>query len=94
MAQEGIVRKPVSVAGASADAPLWINYILANAAAYGDFVSDMVRGMQRCNELIADFLEKDNLAAANRMLGKREALKEMRHMVDAYRKSAMGEEEK
>ena len=82
---QGIVREQQS-AITYTDAPLWIRTILNNAAAYGDFMLDMTRGIKRIDSLIADHLATGDNDKARIMLGKREMLIEQRHIVEAYRK--------
>jgi len=86
---QGIVREQQS-ATAYTDAPLWIRTILNNAAAYGDFILDMTRGIKRIDSLIADNLSAGEDDKARILLGKREMLIEQRHIVEAYRKEQGG----
>jgi hypothetical protein len=85
MSQPGVIRQPGPTTGYK-DAPLWIRTILNSAAAYGDFVTDIYKSINRCNDQIVEFLDANEPHKAQRMLGKREALEEMRFIVDAYRK--------
>ncbi|NIQ87674.1 MAG: hypothetical protein GWN93_00665 [Deltaproteobacteria bacterium] len=57
-----------------------------NYQAYNDFYLDLSNGIQRCEAQIADFLSGGKSEEAKVMLGKREALLEMRYMLEAYRK--------
>ena len=72
------------------EAPLWMRTVMNNAQAFSDFYLDMAKSVQRCEQMIAEFLDKGEPDKAQKMLGKREALLEMRHILEAYRK----EEEK
>ena len=85
----GIVRETASPV-VYTDAPLWMRTVLNNAAAYGDFMLDMTRGIKRIDSLIADHLSTGDDDKARIMLGKREMLIEMRHIVEAYRKEQGG----
>lgn len=82
---QGIVRE-TEPTGLYKDAPLWMRTVMNNAQAYGDFYLDLTVGIQRCESQISDFLAKDQQGEAKIMLGKREALMEMRFMLDAYRR--------
>lgn len=82
---EGIVREQHSNV-VYTEAPLWMRTILNNTAAYADFVTDNIRGVQRVDSQIADFLSQGEDAKAKIMLGKREMLIEQRHIVEAYRR--------
>lgn len=82
---QGIVRETEPTA-LYKDAPLWMRTVMNNAQSYGDFYTDLTRGIQRCESQISDFLAKDQQGEAKIMLGKREALMEMRFMLDAYRR--------
>jgi hypothetical protein len=57
-----------------------------NYTAYGDFYLDLTAGIQRCESQMADFVtagkEKESLI----MVGKREALLELRHLLEAYKR--------
>ena len=86
---KGIVRETASPVTYT-DAPLWIRTILNNAAAYGDFILDMTRGIKRIDSLIADNLSAGEDDKARILLGKREMLIEQRHIVEAYRKEQGG----
>jgi hypothetical protein len=68
------------------EAPVWIRTILNNASVYADFITDMNRGMNRINNQIADFLSAGDDARARIMVGKKEMLVELLHIVEAYRK--------
>jgi len=68
------------------DAPLWMRTILNNAAAYGDFYTDLTRSINRVDSQVADFLSAGDDNKAKIMLGKREMLVELRHIVEAYRR--------
>ena len=68
------------------DAPVWMLHVMNNAQAYGDFYLDLTKGIQRCEAQVSDFLAGGKLDEAKVMLGKREALIEMRFMLDAYRR--------
>ena len=82
---QGIVREQ-QAPEVNVDAPIWIRTILNNSAAYADFITDNLRGVQRVDAQIADFLSQGEDAKAKIMLGKREMLIEQRHIVEAYRK--------
>lgn len=90
MTTPGVIRQPGPKAGYEG-APLWIRTVLINPQVFGDFITDMVRSIQRCDSAVADFLDAGEMDKARKMLGKREALNEMRFMVEAYRRE---EEEK
>ena len=68
------------------DAPLWMRTILNNAAAYGDFYTDLTRSINRVDSQVADFLSAGDDNKAKIMLGKREMLVELRHIIEAYRR--------
>ena len=68
------------------EAPLWMQTILNNSAAYGDFLFDLTKREKSCDSQVADFLARGEDTKAKIMLGKREVLVEMRHIVEAYRK--------
>ena len=82
---QGIVRE-IETPDLYKDAPIWMRHVMNNAQAYGDFYTDLTKGIQRCESQISDFLVKDLQGEAKIMLGKREALMEMRFMLDAYRR--------
>lgn len=86
---QGIVREQQS-ADVFTEAPLWMRTILNNAAAYGDFYTDLTRSIQRCDSQVADLLSTGEDTKAKIMLGKREMLVELRHIVEAYRKEEGG----
>ena len=86
---KGIVRETASPV-VYTDAPLWMRTVLNNAAAYGDFMLDLTKGIKTVDSQIADFLASGDENKAKIMLGKREMLIEMRHIVEAYRKEQGG----
>jgi len=82
---EGIVREQHPTESYE-NCPLWIRHVLQNTAAYADFHLDITKSIRRCDALIADHLEKDDNRSALKMLGKREALKEIQFILEAYRR--------
>ncbi len=82
---QGIVREDATPKIYS-DAPAWMLHVMNNYQAYNDFYLDLSNGIQRCEAQIADFLSGGKSEEAKVMLGKREALLEMRYMLEAYRK--------
>jgi hypothetical protein len=68
------------------EAPLWMQTILNNGAAYADFILDLTKSMKRVDNMISDFVKTNELDKARIMVGKREMLTELRHIVEAYRK--------
>jgi len=85
MNKPGVVRQPGPASGYE-EAPLWVRTLLINPRVYGDFVTDMVRSIQRCDSAVASFLDDGDLQKAHKMLGKKEALNELRFIVESYRK--------
>jgi len=83
--KQNIVRESASPV-VYTDAPLWMRTILNNAAAYGDFYTDLTRSINRVDTQVADFLSAGDDNKARIMLGKREMLVELRHIVEAYRR--------
>jgi len=82
---QGIVRE-AAPSTVYTEAPLWMQTVLNNTATYADFLTDLVRSTQRVDAQIADFLSQGDNDKAKIMLGKREMLIELRHIVEAYRK--------
>ena len=82
---QGIVREQ-ETSELYTEAPLWMCHVMNNAQAYGDFYRDLTMGIQRCEAQISDFLAADKQGEAKIMLGKREALLEMRYLLEAYRR--------
>jgi len=82
---QGIVRETEETA-LYKDAPFWMRHVMNNAQAYGDFYLDLTKGIQRCEAMLADFLAKSQDGEAKITLGKREALLEMRFLLEAYRR--------
>ena len=82
---QGIVRE-TETPDLYTDAPFWMRHVMNNAQAFGDFYLDLTKGVQRCESQVADFLSGGKADEAKIMLGKREALLEMRFMLDAYRR--------
>jgi len=68
------------------EAPFWMTHVMNNTKAYGDFYLDLSNSIQRCESQIADFLSGDKSEEAKIMLGKREALLELRFILEAYAK--------
>lgn len=83
--KEGVVREN-QTPQIYTDAPAWMLHVMNNTQAYVDFYKDLSHGIQRCEAQIADFLSGGKSEEAKVMLGKREALLEMRYMLEAYRK--------
>ncbi len=82
---QGIVRETETPA-LYKDAPLWMRTVMNHAQSYGDFYLDLTKGIQRCESQVADFLSGGKADEAKIMLGKREALLEMRFLLEAYRR--------
>ncbi len=82
---EGIVRE-VETPAVYSEAPPWMLHVMNNAQAYGNFYLDLTQGIQRCETQIADFVSQGRVDETKIMLGKREALIEMRYMLEAYRR--------
>ena len=82
--KEGVVREQ-GTPHIYTEAPAWMLHIMNNFQAYTDFYKDLSHSIQRCEAQMADFLiagkEKEGLI----MVGKREALREMRFMLEAYK---------
>ena len=81
---EGIVRQ-TETPDIYTEAPPWMLHIMNNATAYGNFYLDLTKGIQRCETQVTDFLSAGKADEAKVMLGKREALMEMRFLLEAYR---------
>jgi len=85
MTQQGVVREK-QTPNIYTDAPSWMLHIMNNYTAYGDFYLDLTAGIQRCESQMADFVtagkEKESLI----MVGKREALLELRYLLEAYKR--------
>lgn len=82
---QGIIREDATPT-IYTEAPIWMLHVMNNAQAFGDFYLDLTKGIQRCEAQISDFLQDDKQGEAKIMLGKREALIEMRFMLEAYRR--------
>ena len=82
---QGIVRETETPA-LYTDAPLWMRTVMNHAQSYGDFFLDLTKGIQRCEAQVTDFLSGGKVDEAKIMLGKREALLEMRFLLEAYRR--------
>ncbi len=85
MTQPGQVRKPGPPTG-NEDAPFWMRLVMANAQAYGDFILYCTKALQNCEAQIADFVADGKIDETKVLVGKREAVLELRHIFEAYRK--------
>ena len=81
---QGIVRE-TKTPDIYTEAPPWMLHVMNNAAAYGTFYLDLTQGIHRCETQVTDFLSAGKADEAKVMLGKREALMEMRFLLEAYR---------
>ena len=88
--REGVVRQPGGPVGDNEDAPLWMRIVMSSAQGYADFYMYLTKIIHNCNDVIADCVDRGDIDNARKMAGKREALTELRFILEAYRKE--GEE--
>jgi hypothetical protein len=68
----------------SLDTPAWIAYIINNIAIYEDFCTFMKEGISNCEMKAADAYLENNERQVSLIVGERQALKELLHMVRMY----------
>lgn len=84
--QPGTVRESEAPTKVYEKMPLWMQVVCNHAPAYADFWNDLTQSIVRIEGQIADLFGKGEERQAAIMLGKRDALKEMRHILEAYKK--------
>ena len=86
MTQPGIVRESDAPSKIYEHMPIWMQVVCNHAAAYVDFWNDLTTSIVKIEGQVADLFAKGEDRQAAIMLGKRDALKEMRHILEAYKK--------
>lgn len=84
--QPGVIRESEAPTKVYENMPLWMQTICNNTPAYVNFYTDLTRSIVRCEQQIAELFARGDDRQAAIMLGKRDTLKEMRHILEAYKK--------
>ena len=86
MTQQGIVRESEAPIKVWEHMPLWMQTVCNHAPSYADFWNDLTKSIIKIEGQIADLLGQGEDDRARLMLGKRDALKEIRYILEAYKK--------